>query len=261
MMIGNAANCRRYAPGNRRELHEEGRMAHVGDSIVARNAAWSFEGDVAQTFDDHVSKSIPLYFEGHDLCAKISDYFLSDGSLCYEIGCSTGELTQRMAERNAGKDARFVGIDPVPEMIAEARKKCADFDKAEFVEGDVIEFELEPADLIVCYYTIQFIRPKFRQTVINKMYQALNWGGGLLLFEKVRANDARFQDMMTSLYTEYKLDRGYDSDEIVAKSRSLKGILEPFSTKGNVDQLKRAGFVDIISVQKYVCFEGFLAIK
>jgi tRNA (cmo5U34)-methyltransferase len=25
--------------------------------------------------------------------------------------------------------------------------------------------------------------------------------------------------------------------------------------------LKRAGFVDIVTVQKYVCFEGFLAIK
>ena len=45
------------------------------------------------------------------------------------------------------------------------------------------------------------------------------------------------------------------------KTRSLKGILEPFSTQGNLDLLSRAGFVDVMTVQKYLCFEGFLAIK
>ena len=30
---------------------------------------------------------------------------------------------------------------------------------------------------------------------------------------------------------------------------------------GNLDLLKRAGFVDIMTVFKYICFEGFLAIK
>ena len=81
------------------------------------------------------------------------------------------------------------------------------------------------------------------------------------MYEKVRANDARFQDIMTGLYTDYKLDRGYTPEEIVAKSRSLKGVLEPFSTEGNLEMLRRAGFVDIITVQKYMNFEGFLAIK
>ena len=82
-----------------------------------------------------------------------------------------------------------------------------------------------------------------------------------MLFEKVRAPDARFQVMMTGLYTDFKLDNGYTSEQIVAKTRSLKGVLEPFSTQGNMDLMKRAGFEDITSVMKYVCFEGTLAIK
>jgi tRNA (cmo5U34)-methyltransferase len=57
------------------------------------------------------------------------------------------------------------------------------------------------------------------------------------------------------------LNNGYTPDEIMGKSKSLKGILEPFSTQGNLDLLKRAGFVDFMTVMKYVCFEGFLAIK
>jgi len=81
------------------------------------------------------------------------------------------------------------------------------------------------------------------------------------MFEKVRACDARFQDIMTSLYSDYKLEKGYSAEQIIAKTRSLKGVLEPFSTSGNEELLKRSGFVDYMSVMKYTCFEGFIAIK
>ena len=75
------------------------------------------------------------------------------------------------------------------------------------------------------------------------------------MFEKVRAPDARFQDYMTQIYTEFKLKNGYSEKNIISKSKSLKSVLEPFSTKGNYEMLERAGFKDIHSVQKYVCFE------
>ena len=50
-------------------------------------------------------------------------------------------------------------------------------------------------------------------------------------------------------------------DEIISKSRSLKGVMEPFSTNGNLDMLARAGFVDVLPIFKWVCFEGYLCIK
>ena len=81
------------------------------------------------------------------------------------------------------------------------------------------------------------------------------------MFEKIRGNDARFQDMMGLIYNDFKLDNNFSPSEIIAKSRSLKGVLEPFSSKANIDLLKRAGFKDITTVFKFICFEGFLAIK
>ena len=82
-----------------------------------------------------------------------------------------------------------------------------------------------------------------------------------MIFEKVRAPDARFQDYSVQIYNEYKLKVGYDESNIINKSRSLKRVLEPFSSEANYQMLQRAGFEDIMTVQKYVCFEGFLAIK
>lgn len=146
-------------------------------------------------------------------------------------------------------------------MIAQASKHLAGLNNVSVHVGDATTWEFEKTDVVVSYYCLQFVPPKARQTVINTIYERLNWGGGFLLFEKVRACDARFQDMMSSLYQEFKLRQEFTPAEIVAKARSLKGVLEPFSSQGNVDLLKRAGFVDIISVMKYVCFEGFLAIK
>ena len=73
-------------------------------------------------------------------------------------------------------------------------------------------------------------------------------GWCLFFVEKVRGNDARFQDIMNQAYIDFKFEQGFSSDEILSKSRSLKSVLEPFSTQGNLDLLKRAGFKDIITI-------------
>lgn len=239
-------------------------MDDVGDGLIVENANWKFSGDVVSKFDDHVNKSVPFYTEGQRLITHLSDYFIGEDSVCYDLGASTGALTLQLAEHNSIKmGARFTGIDCEPEMIDLALKKKnkMNLNNVEFVVDNINEFQLEACDLVVAYYTVQFIRPKIRQQLIQKIYDSLNWGGAFIMFEKVRAKDARFQDITTALYTEFKLSNGYTPEEVVGKARSLKGILEPFSTQGNNDMLARAGFEDVISIMKYVNFEGFLAIK
>jgi hypothetical protein len=129
------------------------------------------------------------------------------------------------------------------------------------IEADVLDVEFLPCDMIIANYTVQFLPPRVRQVLIDQIYRALNWGGAFFMFEKVRAPDGRFQDYASQAYVEYKLDQGFTEAEILNKSRSIKGVMEPFSSQGNADMLRRAGFEDLVTVHKYVCFEGFLAIK
>jgi tRNA (cmo5U34)-methyltransferase len=244
------------------ELNKNKTSTIAGDSISAENASWTFGGDVPKSFDNHVSKSVPMYLEGHELICKYSDYFLNDKSTVYDLGTSTGELLLKLADWHKKKsELNFVGIDREAAMIDQAKLKCQDDSRIHFISEEIPDVKLEKSDFIISYYTMQFIRPAYRQDVFNKIYESLHWGGAFLFFEKVRAPDARFQDISTGLYNDYKLDRGYSSDEIIAKSRSLKGILEPFSTEANYELLERAGFKDKMSVMKYICFEGILAIK
>jgi tRNA (cmo5U34)-methyltransferase len=233
---------------------------NTGDHISAANASWNFGGEVPANFEEHASRSIPLYGESHDLIARISDYFLTDGSTLYDLGCATGLLLKKIAARHQ-RPVRLIGIDREAGMIEEARGNCSGDERIRLIEGDLLQFEFEKCDMIVAFYTMQFVRPAFRQQLFDRIFEALRWGGAFLLFEKVRGADARFQDILTGLYTDYKLERGYSPDEIVAKSRSLKGVLEPFSSAGNAALLSRAGFVDFMPVLRYVNFEGILAIK
>lgn len=236
-------------------------MPKVGDVIHAENANWRFSGDTSLNFDGHAQKSIPLYAHGHDLVLKLSDFFLHDKGLCYDLGCSTGQLSRALGERHQSKSVRVIAIDSEADMVKQATNRCAGLADVSIRHDDLLTCELAAADLIVCYYTLQFISPAERQHAFDRIYRALKWGGALVMFEKVRHPDARFQDIATSMYTDFKLEQGYTGDEIVAKARSLKGVLEPFSTAGNMGLLERAGFVDVTTIFKYVCFEGFLAVK
>jgi len=236
------------------------KMEKSGDNIQTKNANWKFNGQMVEHFETHIQKSVPLYQEGHDLVTKLSDYFIKDDSICYELGSSTGCLISKLSQRHSSKKAKFIGVEIEEDMLKKANTLYKN-NNLSFVCEDITTMKFEKSDLIVSYYSIQFIHPKLRQELISKIYEALNWGGAFIFYEKVRANDARFQDIITNLYTEYKLDQGYSANEIINKTKSLKGVLEPFSTQGNIDLLKRAGFLDILSIQKYMNFEGFLIIK
>jgi tRNA (cmo5U34)-methyltransferase len=237
-------------------------MMKVGQDIQTERAGWTFAGNVADTFVDHVRQSVPYYDEGHDLICQLSDYFCLPDSVCYELGVSTGELLQKLAAHHSSKpDIQWIGVDREETMIKKAADHCHEHANISVHHDDVLLFDYQKSDFIVSYYCIQFIPARHRQELFDKIYERLNWGGAFVLFEKVRGPDARFQDMMVSLYNDFKVRNGFSPEEILNKTSSLKGVLDPFSTEGNLGLLKRAGFTDVMSVMKYVCFEGFLAIK
>ena len=234
----------------------------VDKKIIKKNSNWNFKGNVYKYFDKHIKKSIPLYLETQDLFVKLSDFFLQDKSKIIDLGSSTGTFLSQLYSRHSNnqKKIEFIGVDNTSEMIQFCKKKYSK-NKIIFKKKDIFNVNLNKSCIISSFYTIQFISPKKRQDLIKKIYKSLNWGGAFFFIEKVRGSDARFQDILTQTYSEFKLSQGFNPSEIISKSRSLKGILEPFSTQGNILLLKRAGFKDIMTVFKYGCFEGFLAIK
>ena len=79
--------------------------------------AWDFKKDVAKNFYNHINKSVPLYKEGHELILKLSDFFLKEGSICYDIGCSTSDLLISLTKYTNKKRVKFIGFDIEKDMI------------------------------------------------------------------------------------------------------------------------------------------------
>ena len=235
-------------------------MTDVGDSISAGLGMWSFSEGVEENFDTHVKKSVPGYDLSHKIVCLLSDPFIRKSSIVLDIGCSTGTLLRKLYDRHKDKKPKLIGIDSQKNMIDHARKLDSS-ESIEYTQSNIITDDItEAIDMSICFYVLQFIPPSVRQDVVNKIYNSLNWGGAFFMYEKVRAPDARFQDYINHAFSNYKLE-SFTPDELVGKSNSLIGVMEPFSTNGNIELLERAGFKDICTISKMLCFEGFLAIK
>lgn len=235
----------------------------AGDDIETDISSWDFGGETPKNFEDHISKSVPGYLEGQELIASYCDFFINlTPKVIYDLGCSTGKLLQSIEKRHSSKEISYIGIDIEPEMINIAKKKKF-FNPNRFLFEckDILDVQFEEASVISSYYTLQFILPSVRQKLVNKIYDSLAWGGAFFVFEKTRGPDGRFQDMNTHVYNEYKLNKGYKPNEIFSKSRSLAGILEPFSDKGNYEMFQRAGFKDIEYIFTNICFKGWICVK
>ena len=238
-------------------------MPDVGDIIKAENARWHFSKLDSEKFSKHIEKSIPGYNEGHRLIEELSDFFVKKNSKIFDLGCSTGNLTHKIALRHADQKVKVIGVEREHSLLqaANLNLKNSPESSLEYRNEDITEFELEPANLVIAYYTLQFLSLENRRTILKRIWQCLNAGGAFLLFEKVREPNPRLQELSMLLYNDFKLENGYSGDEIIAKSRSLKGVLEPLSARENLKFLEDSGFEETGRIFKRLCFEGFIAIK
>ena len=238
-------------------------MPDVGDIIKAENARWHFSKVDSEKFSKHIERSIPGYHEGHRLIEELSDFFIKKNSKIYDLGCSTGNLTHKIAARHADQKVKVIGVERERSLLQAVRLNVENSPEPnlEYRKEDIIELELEPANLVIAYYTLQFLSLKNRKNILKRIWRCLNPGGAFLLFEKVREPNSRLQELTMLLYNDFKLQNGYSGDEIIAKSRSLKGVLEPLSSRENLRFLKDSGFRETGRIFKRLCFEGFIAIK
>lgn len=234
---------------------------HVGDGICSQEGGWRFDGDVPARFDSHVAKSIPGYMAGHDIVIQAARPHLAKGGLCYELGCSTGTLTSKLAGCVSGKNIQIVGLDQISGMLEIARAKCAEYSNVFFEQADILTYPFLASRVIVSYYTIQFIPVIKRRPLIATIYDALESGGIFLVFEKICFADPVVQRRVTEEYYAFKKKQGFTEEEILSKAEALKGILKPQTEAQNAAMLRNAGFSSVDTIFSELCWQGYLAQK
>jgi len=247
----------RRLPDGPREA--DGDAVEVGSGIRAPGGVWTFGEDTPRRFDDHVAGSIPAYAECHELVVDIADQLVPPGGRCYDLGCSTGALTARLAGLLAPRGAEVIGVDREPGMIKAATERCSGLASVRFEVSALEDANIETADLAVCFYTLQFVPRRQRQAVLTRIHRALAPAGALILFEKILAPTAHAQDLSVGVYADFKRRRGFTDDEIAAKARSLRGVLQPLPAEQNDAMLRRGGFTELVRVFRWMIFDGVIA--
>ena len=132
-------------------------MDNTGDNIYSESD-YGLCGNTPKNFDEHVSKSVPLYAEGHELDNSLFQNFLFHKMAMFCIGSSTGVLTNKLAKNLKSRNAHVKGMEIEEEMILEAESRNYE-DNLSFLNEDINTFDIGENcnNLIVSYYTIQFI--------------------------------------------------------------------------------------------------------
>ena len=222
---------------------------------------FEFDEDVAAVFDDMLERSVPFYKTSQLMTKSLALRYVKEDGIIYDLGCSTATLLLDI-ERDLDFKVKLIGIDNAEAMLAQAHKKLEVFNsKIELVYGDVLEYKYRECDVVISNYTLQFIRPLIRETLIKKIYDSLHVKGAFIFSEKVISDNKRLNKELIDIYYDFKKEQGYSTYEIMQKREALENVLVPYSEAENIEMAKRNGFSHCEVVFRWANFATFIAIK
>lgn len=236
------------------------RSLNVGSDIGLSHETWSF-AEAIDHFDEHILQSVPNCQQQREYVASLSRFFLHANARVYEIGVSTGELAQTVLKRTPERQLHYIGLDVEPTMIEKAAHRLQSDPRFSARCTNAVNHSFENPALIISYYTLQFIPLPERKKLLKRIFEALEPGGALILYEKTLGENAQVQDMLSQLYSDFKSEQGLSSDSILNKALALRGVSMPLSLEENRKLLQASGFENIEMIYRAYCFAGYLALK
>ncbi|MBS8267952.1 carboxy-S-adenosyl-L-methionine synthase CmoA [Halomonas litopenaei] len=227
-------------------------------------ARFSFDERVVACFPDMIRRSVPGYGQILGMLGVIAERHLRHGAHVYDLGCSLGAVGLALAGQLPRDAFSLTGVDLSPAMVERARQtlehECPDH-AIEVIEGDIRHLDYRPSGMIVLNFTLQFLAPEDRDGVLEKLYQALEPGGVLILSEKIKAGDEQDNAWLVERYHDFKRANGYSDLEISQKRNALENVLVPDTLEQHHQRLARVGFARSLTWFQYLNFASMVAFK
>ena len=110
-------------------------------------------------------------------------------------------------------------------------------------------------------FTLQFIAPDQRKTLLQNIYQGMNPGGALILSEKIVFENDDAQKLQAQLHLSFKKANGYSELEIAGKRTALENVLVPETEAAHHERLLSCGFQQVETWFQCFNFLSILAVK
>jgi tRNA (cmo5U34)-methyltransferase len=238
------------------------------DQVFAKEGSGSsdftFNSETAAVFDDMVDRSVPYYSEIQRMCCELAADFATPGSNLYDLGVSTA-TTFLALDSKVDPSTHFVGVDNSAPMLEEAAakiKRSGTTRPIQLIHGDLHETPvIENASVVMLILTLQFIRPLYRERMIQRIYDGLNKNGCLILVEKITTENTVLNRLFIKNYYEMKRRVGYSEIEISQKREALENVLIPYRPEENEALLKQSGFHCVEEFFRWYNFTGVIALK
>lgn len=231
---------------------------------IEKASDFKFGAGVAKVFDDMVNRSVPYYGEMQRMMAELAADHAKPGTLVYDLGCSTGTTMIGM-DTMVDKTIQFVGVDDSPQMLEKCKSKLMELGFSRDYELKLADLnqgvEINNASVVVLCLTLQFVRPIYREKLLDDIYKGLNSGGVLILIEKILAEDSLFNRDFINYYYNYKRRNNYSEMEISQKREALENVLIPYKLSENITMLRDRGFAHCEVFFKWYNFSGMIAVK
>lgn len=242
-------------------------MQSAKDSLYANPLgeinAFKFDEAVVDVFSDMIQRSVPGYSAMISAIGLLAERFSKDGGVCYDLGCSLGAATLAMRQQITAKDCRIVAIDNSEAMVERFRRNLQGQEgvPVEVLLGDIRDFEIKNASVVVLNFTLQFIPIEDREQLLTSIYQGLLPGGILILSEKLAFDDVRQQALQTDMHHLFKKAQGYSDLEVSQKRAALENVLIPETFSTHRQRLLTAGFDSVEVWFQYFNFASMIALK
>ena len=231
---------------------------------IEKVSDFKFGAGVAKVFDDMVNRSVPYYDEIQRMMAEMAADHAAIGSYVYDLGCSTGTTMIEM-DTMVDQQINFIGVDDSPQMLEKCKSKLMELGFSRDYELKCADLnqgvEIKNASVVVLCLTLQFVRPIYRERLLDDIYKGLNPGGVLILVEKILAEDSLFNRDYINYYYNYKRRNNYSEMEISQKREALENVLIPYKLSENITLLRDRGFAHCEVFFKWYNFADMIAVK
>jgi len=223
---------------------------------------FTFDQKVVDVFDDMVLRSVPGYKQMIELIGLAGRKYPVINSNVYDLGCSTGAVTLSIASNLKSESVKIFSIDNSQEMIEQCGKNLSGTEaNIQYICDDIENIQFENASLIVLNLTLQFINPKNRSDLIERIFKSLLPGGALIISEKIIHENEEINKSLISLHESFKRENGYSETEIAQKRKAIEDVLIPESIEQHLTRLSDAGFKKPLVQMQCINFASFLAVK
>jgi len=223
---------------------------------------FEFDEEVVSVFDDMLNRSVPFYNEVLNLTSDFIILNTKKDDIVYDLGSSTASTLIEIY-RKSPHNLEMIGIDSSKAMIKRGnyKLKAIGSKNIKLVKNDFLKIELQKSKAIISNYTLQFIRPLYREKLIKKIFNSLKKDGIFIFSEKVICDDKILNKQFIDKYFEFKKLQGYTKFEIAQKREALENVLVPYTDIENRKMVLKAGFKSVDILFKWLNFSTFIARK